>query len=266
MILQKVFLPNRNGAYMDACLQRNCTELEMIRWDRRPAMLVVPGGAYDFVSEREGEPLALRYAAAGFQTFLLHYTVGTCFQDALLDIAAAMAQIRRRAEEWQIDPHQVAVLGSSAGGHLALWLAIKAALGDAALLPICESPQMLRPNALVLCYPAVYGTGCHASVVKTLPKDDVCACAGILPPAFLWATQDDHAVPPGQLLHLATAMTEANVPLELHLYQRGDHGLATADEATGRPVPHVAGWLPLSIDWLYQQFSLKPSDPTASIL
>ena len=242
---------------MDACLQQNCTELEMKRWVRRPAVLVVPGGAYRFISEREGEPLALRYAAAGFQTFILHYTVGTCFQDALLDIAAAMAQIRRHADQWQIDPRQVAVLGSSAGGHLALWLAVKSACGDEALSQICASPSALRPDALILCYPSVYGTGCHSPVLETLPEDDVCDYAGVFPPAFLWATQDDRTVPAGQLLRLAAAMTAANAPMELHLYQCGDHGLATADEATGRLAPHVAGWLPLSIDWLYRQFGLK---------
>lgn len=241
---------------MDAYLQDNCTELEMTRWTKRPAMLVVPGGAYQFISEREGEPIALRYAAAGFQTFVLHYSVNARFEETLLDIAEAMRQLRTSAAAWRIHPRQIAVLGSSAGGNLALWLAAGTRRGGMGIAGMSGDPVQLRPNALVLCYPAVTGAGCAPAFVQTMPKQPVLAQAEGMPPAFLWATQEDKTVPVDGLLQLAARMNQAGVPVELHVYQRGDHGLATADRATGRESAHVAGWVQLSIDWLFEQFGL----------
>lgn len=241
---------------MDAYLQDNCTELEMTRWTKRPAMLVVPGGAYQFISEREGEPIALRYAAAGFQTFVLHYSVNACFEETLLDIAEAVQQMRLSADAWRIHPQQITVLGSSAGGNLALWLAARTRQAGIGISGIEGDLKLLRPNALVLCYPAVTGAGCAPAFMQTMPDQSILEQAEGMPPAFLWATQEDKTVPVEGLLQLVARMNQAGVPIELHLYQRGDHGLATADRATGRISAHVAGWVSLSIEWLFEQFGL----------
>ena len=112
----------------------------------RPAMLVVPGGGYQYCSDREGEPVALAYMAQGFNAFVLRYTADatTPIDKALQDGAAAMDYLRANAAELEIDPQQIAAVGFSAGGHLV------ASLGT--LLPKAQ-----RPNALVLGYAATLG-------------------------------------------------------------------------------------------------------------
>lgn len=102
-----------------------------------PAMLVVPGGGYQYCSDREGEPVALAYMAQGFNAFVLRYTADatTPIDKALQDGAAAMDYLRANAAELEIDPQQIAAVGFSAGGHLV------ASLGT--LLPKAQ-----RPNAL----------------------------------------------------------------------------------------------------------------------
>ena len=91
----------------------------------RPAMLVVPGGGYQYCSDREGEPVALAYMAQGFNAFVLRYTADatTPIDKALQDGAAAMDYLRANAAELEIDPQQIAAVGFSAGGHLVASLA-----------------------------------------------------------------------------------------------------------------------------------------------
>ena len=83
-------------------------------------MLVVPGGGYQYCSDREGEPVALAYMAQGFNAFVLRYTADatTPIDKALQDGAAAMDYLRANAAELEIDPQQIAAVGFSAGGHL----------------------------------------------------------------------------------------------------------------------------------------------------
>lgn len=142
----------------------------------RPAMLVVPGGGYQYCSDREGEPVALAYMAQGFNAFVLRYTADatTPIDKALQDGAAAMDYLRANAAELEIDPQQIAAVGFSAGGHLV------ASLGT--LLPKAQ-----RPNALVLGYAATLGAmwtvaGRQEPDLHALVDDDT-------PPTFLFATQ-----------------------------------------------------------------------------
>ena len=122
----------------------------------RPAVLVLPGGAYLCTSDREAEFVALRFAANGYHAFVLRYSVGPAarFPAPMLEGFAALAELRARAEEWNVDPARIAVCGFSAGGHLAaclmtLWREprIAGALG--------ADPARLRPDAAILSYPVV---------------------------------------------------------------------------------------------------------------
>ena len=161
----------------------------------RPAMLVVPGGGYQYCSDREGEPVALAYMAQGFNAFVLRYTADatTPIDKALQDGAAAMDYLRANAAELEIDPQQIAAVGFSAGGHLV------ASLGT--LLPKAQ-----RPNALVLGYAATLGAmwtvvGRQEPDLHALVDDDT-------PPTFLFATQGDALVRTAlflQMLWLTTA-------------------------------------------------------------
>src|SRR5690554_5099502 len=93
---------------------------DMDRHKKRPAVLICPGGAYQFTSDREAEPVAMRFAAAGFHAFVLRYRVAPSkHPKALLDVSRAMWIIRENAIQWNVDPDSIAVCGFSAGGHLA---------------------------------------------------------------------------------------------------------------------------------------------------
>lgn len=213
---------------------------ECINGNRRPAVLVFPGGAYKFLSEREGEPIAAHFFAEGYQAFVLRYSIGegNSFDNALRDADNALRRIRSMAEEWHLHPQQIAVCGFSAGGHLA---AASGVMGQE------------RPNAIVLGYPCIL-----ASMSKDFPfpvpsLDDKVTAA--TPPAFLFHTADDETVPLDNPLRFAAALDKAKVPFELHIFPRGYHGLALADETTsngyaGLVNPTVAQWLPLCFRWL----------------
>ena len=88
---------------------------------KRPAVLILPGGGYQFCSEREADPVAMPYLKAGYQAFILRYSVGkhSVWPNPLQDYEQAMEMIRKRSEEWKVFSDKVAVIGFSAGGHLA---------------------------------------------------------------------------------------------------------------------------------------------------
>ena len=190
----------------------------------RPAMLVVPGGGYQYCSDREGEPVALAYMAQGFNAFVLRYTADatTPIDKALQDGAAAMDYLRANAVELEIDPQQIAAVGFSAGGHLV------ASLGT--LLPKAQ-----RPNALVLGYAATLGA--------------MWTVAGRQEP-------DLHAlVPVKNSLVFADALADHSIPFALHLFPTGAHGISLATACTSGPEasrvnPATAQWLPMSVDFL----------------
>lgn len=244
----EIILSEEKGTKLIGMIQDNSTELEMVRWKKRPAMLVLPGGAYHSIAQREGEPIALRFAAMGYQTFILHYSLDSFGDDAYQDALRAISLIRENAEDWHIDPSKVAVSGFSAGGNLAVWLAIGS---------IADAPEQ-RPDALVLGYPVVTAcTVCTGKVFDALSDDVSHKTWQKMPPCFLWTTQQDELVDPSALAKFWLKLTEAGVDAEMHLYQNGKHGYATADLATGRPDSQAASWLPLCIQWLNRQFKLE---------
>ena len=115
----------------------------MPHFRQRPLVLVVPGGGYNHVSPREGDPVALQFAAAGYHTAVLHYAVGESARDALpmRQLAQAIGLVRQHAAGWHILPEKIAVCGFSAGGHLAL---------SGAVLDIPGERAQPRPDAVIL--------------------------------------------------------------------------------------------------------------------
>lgn len=202
--------------------------------DRRPAVLVLPGGGYSHVSDREGEPIALRLLARGFCAFVLDYAVAPLgFPVALREAAMAMAYIRRHVK------YQVAAMGFSAGGHLCGCLGM---LYDCPEVRDLGSAAVLRPDALGLCYPVTISySPTHEGSFACLCKGDEALRQRLsldrlvredMPPAYLWHTRNDQSVPCEGSLILAREMVRTGVDCVLHLYGSGRHGLATADLET----------------------------------
>ena len=236
---------------------------EMPWMNKRPAVLVCPGGGYTCVSQREGEPIALKYCSEGFQTFLLHYTVMPGkFPCALLEAAKAIAMIREHAEEWRVDPEKIFVCGFSAGGHLAgstgvFWDSelVKNALG--------VTGEQLRPTGMILSYAVLSAFTPHLQFsfpnlmggdsqnpedyrnvsLDTLVNPDT-------PPAFLWHTVDDDVVDVENTMNFASALRKNGIQFEMHLYPHGPHGMSLANEITPPVLTDCQNWITMSVRWI----------------
>ena len=235
----------------------------------RPAMLVLPGGGYEFCYDGEAEPIALSYMNAGYNAYVLRYA---CKKDAkfprpLLEASYAMKWIRDRAAVDNTDPDRVFVVGFSAGGHLAGALATcwqREEIYTAAGVAYGEN----KPNGVDLSYPVgsggVYrhaGTF-HRVFGKLDPSEAECALysneknvTADCPPVFLWHTASDASVPVENSLLMASALAEKKIPFALHIFPHGGHGLCLATGETSRgdknaELPDVAEWMHLSLTWL----------------
>ncbi len=217
----------------------------------RPGALILPGGGYTHCSPREAEPIALKFCAMGWAAFVLEYSCAPhLFPTALREAAAAMAHLRKNAPDMGVDPHMLAAVGFSAGGHLAGTLGT---LFDAPEVSDIAAPELIRPDALGLCYPVAVSHGrTHAGSFQNLTGGDSALWERLsidklvrpdMCPVFLWHTRDDRAVPCRNSLVLAQALEDAGVPFALHIFPHGRHGLATADIITNvqGDLPAVSG-------------------------
>lgn len=239
----------------------------------RPAVLVIPGGGYEMTSDREAEPIALKFVGAGYNAFTLRYSCAPSrYPTALCEAAEAMRLIRTHADAWHTDPDRIAAIGFSAGGHLAANLATTA--GDADLADNGYGPDEVRPNALMLGYPVITaGELAHRGSFNALLgpecKDDPTALNALsierhidkkTPPVFVWHTVTDDCVPMENTLMLVQACKNACIPVEAHLFPEGGHGLALGTEETawggkGNIFPCIQVWPKLAIDWLGRTFA-----------
>lgn len=235
---------------------------------RYPAMIICPGGAYAFTSDREAEPIALKFLAHGINCFVLRYTVApqVVYPNAHQELAAAFAFVRDHAEEYRIDPNAIGVIGFSAGGHLVgsyaagLWHSA----GYEKVLGV--DVEKIKPNAAVLSY-GVLTTGQYTheySMECLLGENDTPENRKQLstdnlvgehtPPTFLWHTFEDDAVPVENSLLTACALAKNKVHFEMHIYPDCGHGLGTADRLTTvddnwLPPKYIARWTDDCADW-----------------
>lgn len=283
MLIQSIHLREATEAvHLDAYLLHNSAEFQTDQ--PRPAVIVCPGGGYLFTSDREAEPIAMRFLAQGYHAFVLRYSVNTLFPQPMLDLAKAIATVRDHAAEWQIDPKRIAICGFSAGGHLCAALGV---FWDKPFLyePLGVTAAQIEPNALILGYPLIDLPLVAPAVVQVPGESEPVSIGEVLlertlgsrrpaqadldryrldlhvsaltPPTFLWHTADDELVPARNALLFATALAEQNVPYELHIFDHGVHGLALADEVTEAQArfisPHCQIWMELAIKWLKRQ-------------
>ena len=228
---------------------------------RRPLALIFPGGAYAFRSDREAEPVAVKLLSLGVQAVIVRYSVAPArYPQALREAAEAVAYAHAHAEEWLCDPHKVAVMGFSAGGHAAAHIGIRWQ----------EQPEGVacRPDAMILCYPVITaGPHAHRGSIENLlgARENELADAVSLekhvtdqtPPTFLWHTWEDAAVPVENSLQLACALREHGVPCEMHIYQRGGHGMSLGNDEVyplqdANIHPECQGWIDMAARWLKQ--------------
>ena len=250
------------GGALTVYLRDSCER--MPRAIDRPLVLVVPGGGYNHVSPREGDPVALQFAAAGYHTAVLTYSVGEGAQNyrPLRQLNEALALLRQNAGEWHILPDKIAVCGFSAGGHLAL---------SGAVLDIPGETAQQRPNAVILGYPVITaGEFAHrGSFVQLAGSEDAAAQQAFTledkvtsdtPPVFVWHTMTDDAVPVENTLMLIQACRAAGVSIEAHLFPEGSHGLSLANAETAgngfyaHIVECVQCWPDLAEAWLRRLF------------
>lgn len=234
---------------------------------RRTAVIVVPGGGYWNCSDREQEPVAMRFLGMGCHAFILNYSVAPHrFPVSLRELALSVATVREHAGEWHVDPDRILVCGFSAGGHLTC------SLGTFWNRPLSyeaigKTPEEIRPNGLILSYPVITsGEYRHQGSVNQLlgedPGEDLLELFSLekqvtadMPPVFLWHTLTDENVPVENSLLLANALRRADVNFEFHLYPSGGHGLslATAETSGGKESlvePCCQTWISLVQSWI----------------
>ncbi|MCR5106583.1 MAG: alpha/beta hydrolase [Lachnospiraceae bacterium] len=251
-------------------IQENKPDLAVIR---RPLVLLCPGGAYFFTSDRESEPLALTFLNTGCHAAILNYSVRPArYPVALKEVAASMIYIREHADEFNIDADKIILQGCSAGGHLA---ASYCCLWDRELLSDKKDISILKPNGLILCYPVITsGEYAHRGSFENLLGEENCNNTEMLdmlslekragaqvPNTFIWHTFEDESVPVENSLLFAQALSRAKVRTELHIFPEGGHGLSLANEITlGRSGKELQEscqkWPLLAAEWIHSFYPL----------
>ncbi len=204
------------------------------------ALVVCPGGGYGGLADHEGTDYARWLNTQGISAFVLRYRLGSKgYRHPVMlgDVQRAIRLVRHDCEKFSVDPKRVGVIGSSAGGHLALTACIKGDDGDAKSDDLVER-QSSRPVVGVLCYPVVsmLPEKTHAGSRKNLlgenPGEELArglsgeiAVHEHVPPLFIWHTFEDQAVKLEPILELGLALKKLGRPYELHVYETGRHGL-----------------------------------------
>jgi acetyl esterase/lipase len=232
------------------------------------AVVICPGGGYAHLAAHEGNDYALWLNQHGIAGFVLKYRLGSNgyrHPAMLQDAARAVRLVRARAADWKVDPHRVGIMGSSAGGHLASTLLTHFEAGIPEAKDAVER-QSSRPDLGILCYPVIslgeyaHG-GSRANLLGTNPPPELVKLlsnelqvTSNTPPCFLWCTYEDRTVPMENSLNFAQALRKNQVPFDLHIYQKGKHGLGIADKPPFT-TPHP--WATDCLFWLKQQGFVK---------
>ena len=230
MNIEKIILNAERNVTLTAYIQETEGRFDYI--EKRPGMLIIPGGGYQYCSEREADPPAMAFLKAGFQVFILQYSIGrdAGWPNPLNDYEAAMELIQSKAEEWKVYKDKIAVLGFSAGGHLASTAATH------------FTDAETRPDFQILFYPVVTmdptytHMGSHDNLLGKNPSKELeqkysneLQVTPETPQAFIMHSSNDGAVPVANSVNYYMALVKNNVPASLHTYPIGGHGWGFRD-------------------------------------
>ena len=228
-------------------------------------VVICPGGGYGGLAEHEGRPIAEWLNGLGVAGVVLKYRLAPSKHPAMLDDAArAIRTVRANASTYGFDPKRIAVLGFSAGGHLASTIGTHFDAGEpSATDPIDRVSS--RPDRMILIYPVIsmappythggsrrnlLGAEPDPKLVESLSNETRVTTE--TPPTFLAHTDADTAVPPENSILFALGLRKAKVPVELHVFEKGQHGLGLGREGFA-----FSEWPGLCAKWLDVQGFLK---------
>lgn len=251
---------------------------------RKPLVIICPGGGYAFTSDREAEVIALKFNSIGMNAVVLWYSTNDVVknipQNALYELLQAVSIVRNNVDSWLLDENNIWVCGFSAGGHLALNGAVKST-NHLIAQKLGVSLSDIKINGVILGYPCVYQE-------QSFEEDDLGFASGLItypqtanerffgtkkptkedieqfnllnditpetPPMFIWHTYEDQLVDVMNAIKLSYTLRKNNVPFEMHIFEKGEHGLSLADRTTARKPSHynshVAKWFELCEEWL----------------
>lgn len=240
-----------------------------------PAVIIFPGGGYKMLSEREADPIAFSFLAKGYNVFILRYSIQeyAVFPQPMVEAFQAICHVRQQHERYNIHPDKIALLGFSAGGHLAA--SVGTLWNRHSFQQLANvSGEEHKPNALILAYPVITSEWMKLNIeenLKTILSDKFADSEMIktitcsenvgrhTPPTFLFHTTEDQSVPASDSLKFAAALDAHQVPYELHIFQHGPHGISLAnsltDDGTGLKIEsEVQVWFSLCTTWLDRTF------------
>lgn len=236
---------------------------------KRPLIFIAPGGGYHFVSAREADPIAITFLGMGYNAAILRYT---CAPEATYPVAYfeafnAIKYIKENADALNVDADRIVVCGFSAGAHLAAMTAT-GTKDPEVLTHFNVNEDFFNISGMILAYPVITsGKYAHRGSFDNLLGNDKDSeemlkkvsienrVSADTPPAFIWHTCTDGAVPVQNSLLLANALSDNNIPYELHIYPMGGHGLSLGNELTASSggksqCDYVSGWVDQCKHWL----------------
>jgi acetyl esterase/lipase len=225
-----------------------------------PAMIVCPGGGYvNLAMNHEGRQVANYLNSLGLAAFVLKYRLGPRYHHPieLGDAQRAIRTLRSKAAEWRLDPARIGIMGFSAGGHLAMSASTHFDAGTASAADVIDRAGS-RPDFTVLGYPVISMTepwthqGSKNSLLGTNPDPELAkSLSGELavtketPPTFIFQTNADTTVPAENSVYYYLALRKAGVPAEMHIFEKGAHGVGLANED-----PALSEWSKVLANWL----------------